>query len=43
MNKYGDESFSLWGDEKINPKDAIQGQLGNCWLISAAMSIAEDP
>ena len=34
----------MWGaDSTVKPADAIQGQLGNCWLISAAMSIAEHP
>jgi len=33
----------MWGTSSINPEDAIQGQLGNCWLIVAAMSIAENP
>ena len=32
----------MWGGESVRPEDAIQGQIGNCWLISAAMSIAED-
>lgn len=40
---FAESYFSLWGSRKINPEDAIQGQLGNCWLIVAAMSIAEDP
>lgn len=31
----------MWGREQIRPEDAIQGTIGNCWLISAAMSIAE--
>ena len=35
--------FTLWGDNGIRPEDAIQGQLGNCWLVSSAMSIAEVP
>ena len=33
----------MWGNGVANPADAIQGQLGNCWLIVAAMSVAEDP
>jgi hypothetical protein len=40
-NKFGSDSYSMWGREQIRPEDAIQGQIGNCWLISAAMSIAE--
>lgn len=31
----------MWGREKIRPDDAIQGEIGNCWLITAASSIAE--
>ena len=33
--------YSMWGSTGLIPADAIQGQLGNCWLISAAMSTAE--
>lgn len=40
---FAESYYTLWGNGNINPEDAIQGQLGNCWLIVAAMSIAEDP
>lgn len=40
---YGNEFYSMWGQGDIRPADAIQGQLGNCWLISAAMSVSEKP
>lgn len=33
----------MWGDKGIEPRDAQQGQIGNCWLIAAGMSIAENP
>ena len=34
----------MWGTDGVaKDSDAIQGQLGNCWLIVAAASIAEDP
>ena len=36
-------AFTIWGDNGIRPEDAIQGSLGNCWLVSSAMSIAEKP
>lgn len=38
---YGVDKFSLWGSKGIEPQDAIQGQMGNCWLITAAISMAE--
>ena len=41
--EFSADSFSLWGTNGIQPQDAIQGQIGNCWLVSAAMSIAERP
>ena len=31
----------MWGKNTVQPEDAIQGDIGNCWLISAAMSLAE--
>ena len=42
-DQFASEEYSMWGDGDIEPDDAIQGQLGNCWLHVAAMSIAEDP
>lgn len=32
----------MWGEKGIEPKDAIQGQMGNCWLIVSAISMAEN-
>ena len=40
---FADTFYSIWGSNEINVEDAIQGQLGNCWLIVAAMSLAENP
>ena len=41
---YADSKYSMWGENGVaEPADAIQGNLGNCWLVVAAMSIAEDP
>ena len=37
------DGYSLWGSNDIESSDAIQGQLGNCWLVTAAMSIAKQP
>lgn len=37
------DGYSLWGSNGIESSDAIQGQLGNCWLVTAAMSIAKQP
>jgi hypothetical protein len=36
------DDFTMWGDKGIEPKDAIQGQMGNCWLITAAISMAQN-
>lgn len=35
--------YSLWGSEEISPKDTIQGYLGDCWVHTAAASVAQDP
>jgi len=32
----------MWGSKDIRPEDAIQGEIGNCWMIAAAMSLAEN-
>ena len=40
-NRFGGQEFSMWGSSDVRPEDAIQGDIGNCWLISAAMSLAE--
>jgi len=39
---YQDDEYSMWGDNGIKPQDAIQGQIGNCWLVTSAMSLAEN-
>ena len=40
---FADEQYSMWGSKGLSPADAIQGELGNCWLVTAAMSTAEKP
>ena len=32
---------TLYGTDDLNPNDMIQGQLGNCWIISAVSAVAE--
>lgn len=34
---------SLWGSEGINPKISQQGELGDCWFLSTASSLAAYP
>ena len=36
------DGFSLWGETGIRPGDVDQGQIGDCWFISAASALAED-
>ena len=38
---FASDEYSMWGDGYIKPEDAIQGELGNCWLVVAAISMAE--
>lgn len=42
LDVFADNFYSMWGNGKIDVEDAIQGQLGDCWLVVAAMSIAEN-
>lgn len=42
-NRFWTEDYSMWGENNIEPDDSIQGQLGNCWLHVAGISIAEQP
>ena len=42
-DRFWSEDYSMWGENQIEPDDSIQGQLGNCWLHVAGMSIAEKP
>ena len=36
-------SPSFWGTSSINPKDIVQGYIGNCWIMAAISAIAEVP
>ena len=41
---FWDGDYSMWGHKGIRPADSIQGEwIGNCWLISAAIALAEVP
>ena len=33
----------MWGTEGIQPSDAVQGGLGDCWLFAAAAAVAQHP
>jgi len=37
------KGYSLFGDNGVSPNDIEQGELGNCWILSAAGSMAEIP
>lgn len=37
------KGYSLFGDNGVKPNDIKQGELGNCWILSAAGSMAEIP
>ena len=40
---FADPKYSMWGDNEIEADDAIQGGMGDCWLLTAAMALATDP
>ena len=40
---FSQDEYSLFGRNSISPKDAIQGALGDCWIIAAASAVATDP
>lgn len=33
---------SLWGTDGIKPDGVVQGELGDCWFLAAAASVAEE-
>ena len=37
------DKYSLFGSSSISPKDAKQGDLGDCWINAAASVVALDP
>jgi len=37
------KGYSLFGTNGVSPNDIEQGKLGNCWILSAAGSMAEIP
>jgi hypothetical protein len=39
----GNVKPSLWGSTGVSPKVTRQGNLGDCWLLSAASSLALEP
>lgn len=40
---FSGDDFSMWGKDGISPSDAVQGGLGDCWIIAAAAAVAKDP
>ena len=39
-DRFGGEEFSFWGSEDNDTTDSIQGDSGNCWMMSGFSSIA---
>ena len=40
---FSPDEYSMFGINSISPKDAIQGKLGDCWLVAAASAVATNP
>ena len=35
--------YSMWGSTNVSFEDPAQGYLGDCWIIAASSSVAQDP